>query len=104
LHGGGAHCDSGHNDASCEFLISFFWLWLWLCLFYWVFFMALFCLFLGPICGLGSHLSICPLCVLILVLLLILLMALVFNSYSMVDNVCGFGLCSFADHLHHFSP
>ncbi len=68
-----------------------------------VFFMALFCLFLGPLCGLGAHLSFCPLCVLILVLLLILLMALLFNSYSIVGHVCGFGLCSFADHLHDFS-
>ncbi len=24
LHGGGAHCDSGQGDGSCEFLISFF--------------------------------------------------------------------------------
>jgi len=58
-----------------------------------IFFMALFCLFLGPLCGLDSHLSFCPLCVLILVLLLILLMPLVFNSYSIVGHVCGFRLC-----------
>jgi hypothetical protein len=30
-------------------------------------------------------------------------MAFVFNSYSIVGHVCGFGLCSFADHLHDFS-
>jgi hypothetical protein len=81
LHGGGAHCDSGQGDGSCEFFISFFSLWLGLCLFYWFFSWHCFCFFLGPLCGLGSHLSFCPLCVLILVLLLILLMALVFNSY-----------------------
>jgi len=103
LHGGGAHCDSGHGDGNCEFFISFFSLWLWLCLFYWFFSWHCFVCLLVLFFGLGSYLSFHPLCVLILVLLLILLMALVFHSYSIGGHICGFGLCSFVDHLHDFS-